>query len=123
MTQLKLNLVNSLLRFIIDIYGINRIIYSTNLLPYSIEYESRKTIPTEYIRKVTRYPVLSQAPWRHFYEYSRRECFIVLPTMILCDNYRFLSSKMYDCVFKVINNVMKSEIQSDSFGYHDLEES
>ena len=61
----SLVLVQIKLALIIDIYGINRIIYSTNLLPYSLEYESRKTIPTEYMRKVTRYPVLSQAPWRH----------------------------------------------------------
>ena len=49
----------------IDIYGLNRIIYSTNLLPYSLEYELWKTIPTEYIRKTTRYPVLSLSPWPH----------------------------------------------------------
>ena len=93
------------------------------MVPYSSEYESRKTIPTEYLQNITRYPVLSPAFWRHFYEYSRRECFIAIPAMILCDSYRFLSSKMYDCVFKVNNNVTISDIQSDSFGYHDLEES
>ena len=87
--------VLGLLRNIIDIYGINRIIYSTNLLPYSSEYESRKTIPTEYLQKVTGHPVLSPAPWRHFYEYSRRDCFIGIPAMILRDISDFYRVKCY----------------------------
>ena len=36
--DILLNKVAGLLRNIIDIYGINRIIYSTNLLPYSLHH-------------------------------------------------------------------------------------
>ena len=51
-------------------------------------------------RKVERYPVLSIGPWRHFYEYSRRECFIGIPAMILRDISDSYRVKMYNCVFK-----------------------
>ena len=44
-------------------------------------------------REVERYPILS--PWPHFYEYSRRECFIGIPAMILRDISDFYRVKCY----------------------------
>ena len=46
----------------IEIYVINRIIYSTGLSPYSLEYESRKTTKYEHIiKKLLANPSLAHA--------------------------------------------------------------
>ena len=82
-----------MLRNIIDIYGINIIIFSTNLTPYSLEYEAGNQFLPSYNSKVARHLVPAPSLLPHFFESSRRERIIGIPAMALRGFSEFLSSK------------------------------